>query len=335
MGGWLESLVPWGTEAIIWVQSFSTPFLDALFKAITFLGNTEFYLLFLPFIYWCVDRRIGLSLGYLSLSSAWLNSVVKFLFKIPRPTDPPVRVLVHETSPSFPSGHAQGSVVNWAYLAYRLRKPFLWVIALLVLLTVPLSRIVLGAHYPQDVIGGLLIGLVVLVAFILAEPPLSRWVAGRTPAIQVLLAVGVPLVLILLHPSDVEGHYPASDAITPMASLIGFGVGAIMDRAYLRFRVDGAWGQRILRYLVGLLLAGIFYLGPRLILPEEMPHGLEVTTRLVRYVLVGWTVSYLGPWLFVRLGLAGKEEPPPLQPPSPGASPRGRGSEPDESSPAG
>jgi len=75
----------------------------------------------------------------------------------------------------------------------------------------------------------------------------------------------------------------------------------------VRFRVDGAWWRRVLRYLVGLLVVAIIWAGPRLVLPEEMPYGLEAAARFVRYALVGWAAAFLCPWLFVRLRLAGQE----------------------------
>ncbi len=58
------SLIPWGTEASLWVQSFSSPFLDGLFTVATFLGEEEFYLVFLPLIYWCFSKRTGIRLAY-------------------------------------------------------------------------------------------------------------------------------------------------------------------------------------------------------------------------------------------------------------------------------
>lgn len=308
MEEWLRSLIPWGTEVIVWVQSFSNPTLDTVFQALTFLGNEEFYLILLPFVYWCVHKQIGMELAYLSMLSAWFNSVVKSLFKIPRPSDPRIRILVEETSPSFPSGHSQGAVVNWGYLAYRFRKPVFWVVAILVMLGIGLSRIVVGVHFPQDVLGGWLIGLVALVIYAWAEPPVARWVAGQRMAIQLALAIAVPVLLIFLHPADVEGYYPAEGAITPMGALAGFGAGMIMERTWVRFRVDGAWWRRVLRFLLGIAIVAIFYVGLRLILPEEMAYGWEAGLRFLRYGLVGWAGSFLGPWLFVRLGLSEQAE---------------------------
>lgn len=311
MGEWLESLVPWGIEVIVWVQSLSNPFFDAIFGAITFLGNEQFYLLILPVLYWCVNKQIGVTLGYASLLCSWVNDVIKYLFKIPRPGafDARVRILAEETSPSFPSGHAQNAVVNWGYLAYRFRNWIFTLIAIFLILAIGLSRIVLGVHFPQDVLGGWLIGLVVLLIYIWAEPPVERWLARQSVTTQLVLAVGVPVLLIFLHPADVEGLYPAAGSITPMSALVGLGVGIIMERHTVRFRVEGPWWQRALRFLVGLVVVAVFYLGPSLVLPETLAYGLEAVIRFVRYALVGWAVAFLGPWLFVRLGLAGQGAP--------------------------
>jgi membrane-associated phospholipid phosphatase len=310
MGEWLESLVPWGIEVIVWVQSLSNPFLDTIFGAITFLGNLEFYLLALPILYWCVHKETGVALSYLSLLSGWLNDLVKYLFKIPRPGafDARVRVLVEQTDPSFPSGHAQNGVAVWGYLAYRFRNWIFTVIAVVIMFALGLSRIVLGVHFPQDVIGGWLIGLVLLVVYVWAEPPVERWLRRQTVVTHVILAVGVPVLLIFLHPADVAGRYPAAGSITPMSALAGLGLGFIMERQTVRFQVAGAWWRRGLRFLVGLVIVALFYVGPSLILPDDMAYALETTVRFVRYALLGWAVAFLCPWLFVRLGLAGQEE---------------------------
>ncbi len=311
MGEWLESLVPWGIEVIIWVQSFSNPFLDAVFTVFTFLGYEQFYSLLLTFVYWCVHRRIGVALAYLSLLSAWFNDVVKYLFRIPRPGafDARIRVLTEETSPSFPSGHAQGAMVNWGYLAYRFRKPVFTAVAIVLILGIGLSRIVLGVHFPQDVIGGWLIGLGLLLVYIWAEPPVEGWIARQGRPVQLLLAIGVPVLLIFLHPADSDGLYPAKGAITPMSGLVGFGVGLVMERTWVRFTVEGEWWRRALRFVVGLLVVAIFYLGLPMILPEGMAYGPEAALRFLRYALAGWAGTFLCPWLFVRLRLAGQEGP--------------------------
>lgn len=309
MGGWLESLVPWGTEAIVWAQSLSVEWLNTVFRLFTFLGYKEFYLFLLPVVYWCVHKRIGASLGYVSLLSAWVNNFFKYLFAIPRPADPRIQVPLPETAPSFPSGHAQNAVVNWGYLALSFRNRGFSIIAVVVILGISLSRIVLGVHYPHDVIGGWLIGLVVLIAYVWAEPRVSRWLAGQSSSIQLVLAAVFPVLLIFLHPADTLGRYPAEDAVVPMSALAGLGVGLVLERSRVRFQVEGEWWRRGLRFLVGLIVIVVLYLGPKLILPEEMAHGLDMGITFVRYALLGWAMAFLCPWLFVRLRLAEQAQP--------------------------
>jgi membrane-associated phospholipid phosphatase len=304
MGAWLESLVPWGTEAIVWAQSHSSSGLDALWVFFTYLGYEEFYLFVLPLVYWCIHKEIGIALAYVSLFSTWLNSVLKHLLRLPRPSDPRLRIPRPETSPSFPSNHAQGAVANWGYLAHRFGRLFFWGVALVAILGIGLSRIFLGVHYPQDVLAGWLIGILVVVAYAWVEPRLGRWLGAQATGLKLSLAVLLPLVLIFLHPADTLGRYPANDAVTSMSALIGLGVGVIMERSWLQFEVRGTWWQRLLRFLVGIAVVAVLYLVPSQLVPEDLPHGLSAGVRFMRYALVGWAIAYLVPFLFVRLGLA-------------------------------
>ena len=314
MDEWLESLVPWGTSVIVWVQSFVGQGVDPIFKFFTYLGREELYLVLLPLVYWCISKPIGVGLGYIVMLSTWLNCALKNIFDIarpceaPNPCDTPIRVPLPEVTYSFPSNHAQGAVANWGYLALHLRRRIGWVVAGILMLGIGLSRIVLGVHFPEDVIGGWLIGILLLVVYAWAEVPVGRWIAGQKTIVQLVLAVAVPVLLIFLHPADTQGQYPAEGAVTPMSVMVGFGIGLIMEHTWVRFKVDGEWWRRGLRYLLGVILVVIVYLGPKLLLREEMPYGLEATARFVRYALLGWVAAFLWPWLFVRLGLAGQAE---------------------------
>lgn len=308
MKEFLESLVPWGTEVLVQAQSLSSEWMVALFAALSFLGAEEFYVLLLPLVYWCIDRRVGIALGYISLLSAWLNHAIKYLFDIPRPTDPRLVIDYPEPTPSFPSGHAQNAIVNWGYLALRFRKPAMNVLAIVLIVLISLSRIVLGLHFPQDIAAGWLIGLLLLMAYAWAQPRIARWLAAQSQGMHVALAVIVPLLLLFVYPADTQGRYPAEAGVTTAGTLLGFGLGIVMERAWVRFRVEGSVRRRALRLLAGLVVLVVFYLGPRLLLPEELaPYGLEAGLRVLRYALAGWVTAFLCPWIFVRLGLADRE----------------------------
>jgi len=81
----VDILQLWGLDLIRSIQQFHGPILDGLFRAITFLGTQEAYLLVLPFIMWCIDFRVGARLIIVLLVSSYLNTDLKDLFQQPRP----------------------------------------------------------------------------------------------------------------------------------------------------------------------------------------------------------------------------------------------------------
>ncbi len=304
MGELLASLMPWGTGVILWVQSFRHPFFDALFLAATSLGEEEFYLLFLPFIYWCLSKQVGVSLAYISIFSPYLNSVIKLTFRLPRPSDPRLVLLRTETSPSFPSNHAQSAVVNWGYLAIRLHHKIFSAVAVVLIVLIAFSRIYVGVHFPQDVVGGVLIGLLLLVAYSRLVGTIEERRFDLSLPIKLALSVVVPLALLFVHPFDVDGTYPAKIAATTMGTVLGMSIGFILEREYIRFKVNGLWWKRGLRFIVGMVLVVTFYLGLKVALPGEVSHPIAITLRMVRYSLVGFSMAFLAPWLFVTISLA-------------------------------
>lgn len=86
---------------------------------------------------------------------------VKRVVRRPRPDDPAVQVLVGTPSRlSFPSAHATSTTAAAVLFGALLHRP-------LVALLVPpmaLSRLVLGVHYPSDVVAGSLLGAAVAAA---------------------------------------------------------------------------------------------------------------------------------------------------------------------------
>lgn len=307
MGEFLASLIPWGTDVILWVQSFRNPFLDALFQAATFLGEEEFYLVFLSFIYWCLNKQIGVSLAYIYIFSTYLNSVVKLTFRLPRPSDPRLVLLRRETSPSFPSNHTQGAVANWGYLATRFRHRIFSIVAVALILLIAFSRIYVGVHFPQDIVGGLLIGLFLLVAYNWVVRTIEKQRFDLPLITKLILSVAVPLVLLFVHPFDVDGTYPSEIAATTMGTILGMSIGFVLEQKNIRFKVDGLWWKRGLRFTLGMVLTAIFYLGLKVAFPEGVSYPIAITLRMVRYSLVGFSAAFLAPWLFVATSLAERE----------------------------
>lgn len=68
--------------------------------------------------------------------------------------------------PSFPSGHAAGAFAVAAFVAFESRAHPLLKIALFVVAAgIATSRVVLGVHFPSDVLAGAVLGVVTSAAF--------------------------------------------------------------------------------------------------------------------------------------------------------------------------
>jgi membrane-associated phospholipid phosphatase len=296
----LEGLLKWGIEVVLWFQQAS-PSLDLFFKCLTFLGDEEFFLIFLPFFYWCADRRTGARLLVVFLISAYLNSAAKVLAGQPRPfqMDERVRAITSEMGGGLPSGHTQSAVVLWGYLAYCFRHKLLWVVAGFVIIAVPLSRIYLGVHFPTDILGGYVLGGIVLVGFLWLAPRVESRLISAGFGRQIGMAIIFPGFLVLL------GFLVGPNCLTAGSTLLGFCSGMAIERRWINFKTGGIWWKQAVRYLAGLFILVCLWLGLKLGF-----NGLEPESvfRVIRYTLVGIWCSLGAPWLFLCLNLAEKED---------------------------
>ena len=292
----MEAIWQWGLDLIRTIQLVHGPALDAVFKAITFMGDEEFFLILLPLIFWCVDFAVGARLAFVFLLSAYTNAGLKDLFAHPRPFELDPTVKLHEAEGyGLPSGHSQSAVVVWGTIAAGFRRTWLWIVAALLMVLIGFSRIYLGVHFPTDVLGGWAVGAVFLAACLALEPRVMAWLRQAGLAVQLVLAVAVPLALLLVH--------PATDTASSMAVLMGMGVGIALARRVAPFSAAGPLWQRAVRFLVGAVVLLVLYFGLKLVFPSE-GEPLYFLLRVVRYALVGLWAGLGAPWLFRRLRLA-------------------------------
>ena len=108
--------------------------------------------------HWC-GPRCAVALGGASLLSNLASSLMKLGFGRARPDV--IDHLDHQTSFSYPSGHATSAAVVYlllAWLAPPRWRPFAWALAAVMIILNGFSRIMLGVHWASDIAGGTLLG---------------------------------------------------------------------------------------------------------------------------------------------------------------------------------
>jgi hypothetical protein len=91
--------------------------------------------------------------------------------------------------------------------------------------------------------------------------------------------------------------FPTDDGARAAGILFGVGIALPLEAQTLRFSPGGTTGQRIVRYVVGLVVLLAFYLIPGAVLPDA------AIWRFLRYALVGFVMVWLAPWLLIKLRL--------------------------------
>lgn len=138
----------------------ASPGAVAIAKALTTLGDPGIRAIIialgLAVLIWRRWWRFSLILLVVPTLSIVSHSVAKEVFARPRPTLVPA--LDDVTSLSYPSGHAAGAMVVLVLGALLLRGQRLVLAAVILALAIGTTRVLLGVHWPSDVLGGWLFG---------------------------------------------------------------------------------------------------------------------------------------------------------------------------------
>lgn len=171
-----EFLVPLDTHtSALFVATENSRIYD-VFAVITELGSSR-VLILLTFVFAVLlfvrTRQITLSLLLIMfiLGTYFLNRIIKGFVARPRPF---VNPLVDAYGYSFPSAHAMVSTVAYGLFVYVLYhwakgehvKKLVIILGALVIFIIGISRVILSAHYLNDVFAGFALGGALLFIFI-------------------------------------------------------------------------------------------------------------------------------------------------------------------------
>ncbi len=161
-------------------QAGSNLGLDVVMVAITIIGMTYVLVFVGPLLWWRKHRELGFDVIVLIIISDLVVEALKLLFARERPFNVLENVntlswgpFTTATSLSFPSGHASRAFAMATLIAFG-TKHRVGATAFVLAALIGVSRIYLGLHWPTDVLGGAVVG--VLLAIIM------QWIGRRDNA---------------------------------------------------------------------------------------------------------------------------------------------------------
>ena len=159
---------PGDLAILLWLQSLQSPWLTKAAMTVSHLGDTLIALSMMGvavFLFLVWRRRDVAVMMLLSLVPIGAGNLLKLVVGRSRPEY--LLLDVAPTSLSFPSGHALFAAIFWGLLVWlaeeSIQSPLIrrsvQVALGLLILAVGWSRVYLGLHWPSDVIGGYMYGL--------------------------------------------------------------------------------------------------------------------------------------------------------------------------------
>ncbi len=266
------------TDFLLYLQQFRAPLLDSLFLGISALTGELVYIAVLGVIYWCIDKDKAYYIGIFLFLSFSLNTMLKNLFRIPRPyTYSDVRQIDTGTGYgySFPSGHAQLSSTFSGMFSVVFKRTWILVSGIILVTLTGLSRMYLGVHTPADILCGIAIGLMLT----LLGNSLKNFANPKILAIAAFLFMfGVSLI------------FGDNDNLKLFFFAAGFLTGNIIEEKYICYQIPKKLKPRIIGAASGFVTLIVLIIILKLL-------GLTYT----RYLIIGLYITIVVPLIIKKL----------------------------------
>ena len=286
------------------LEGLRSPFLDAVFGAVTYLGDEIVYMAMAVIVYWCFSKPLGYYILTSGFTGTILNQFMKITFRIPRPwvLDPEFQIVESAreaaTGYSFPSGHT--------------RRGWLRAVGIAAVLLVAFSRMYLGVHTPLDVGVAFAMGLALTLALLplfrdIEEHPGRMY--GLIGGMIAICAAYLLYVELWPLPADVDAANLAS-ARENGYKLLGAASGMLLsfwlDRKYIHFDVKAPLAGQILKCVPGL--AAVLAIKSGLKAPLIALLGTGGAADAARYFLVVLFAAGVWPMTFRFFASVGRKK---------------------------
>lgn len=290
----------WEVTLMEWLQTHIGSTGISALSLFSMFGEELLLILLVGFVYWSYDKKLGKALGMTTIMALAWNTMIKNIvlrrrpyfdhenIKILRVVEPEADIYdIAAQGYSFPSGHSTNAASVFGCLAVSLRKSWISILAILIPLLTGISRVVVGAHYPTDVLGGWLLGIISVMIVRLLQDRIKK----------PLTLYGILLVTVI------PGFFycKSADYFAAAGLLFGFIGGMLLEERFVHFEDTRKPLFMIVRLLGGLVV--YFVINSLLKLPfskEFLSSGTSAAlmVRCARYAVVSFVDFGVYPMLF-------------------------------------
>ena len=217
-------------------QSMRNPILNAFFLILTISTEVPVVVLLTAIIYWCINKKYGQKLLFTLIPNIVINTGIKELVKEPRPIGAKgLKSLRTETATgySFPSGHTQTATTFWTSLILIFKQKWIYILGSIMILGVGLSRLYLGVHWPVDVVGGWIFGIVFTVIFAKLFD-----IVDKSKNYKLLFLVLIPFIIFIFI-------VKSESYVKILGLLLGLILGYIIEDKFINFKTINNYKEKV------------------------------------------------------------------------------------------
>lgn len=268
-----------------WMTSLEGSVLTTFLKLVSIIANETLYLIVISISYWCVSKRKAFHMIVMLCFSGYIGIMVKEFMKIPRPyTYDGIEALYEKSAAgySFPSTHVQLSTTFWGSFMILCKKRIVWIIGIIFIILVAISRLYLRVHWLSDIIGAVLFSVIVVYLYTKVTMGLS----DRKFILLQRIILAVSLIMYVMT-SQV-------DNLKLLGVLTGSTIGIMLENHFINMNESNDFKMQVVKTILGLSIMLIMQFILKKVIPDMY---------YLRYAVTGITITFLCPFMFHMLRL--------------------------------
>ena len=297
-------------EIMEWFYKIGTKFGDFFFFFVSEFGASIGILAIITMIYWCINKEKGEKIAFISFVGMNLNSLLKGCFIARRPFQYSNKEYLRKldgsilsdgaSGTSFPSGHSQGSGTLYTTIFQYFKKKWVRILTICFIVLIPVSRLYLGVHFPIDVIVGSIIGILISIVF---SKIINKYYKNKYIVYIISVSILIPF-LFFSNKGNIDLQGMSKDFYKGMGVMCGCILGVFLEEKYVKFDIAKSRKTNILRYIFGIIVMLVIYLGVHVInhldFIENIYWLLYLSNFITHAVIAVSAISFV-PYLFTKI----------------------------------